>query len=232
LVPLSAIQILLVLFAFALSVTVETRFLLGLLPSITVLVMALLFLVSSRQALAGIMVIFAFQWITVNRVADSPPREFANRSSWLLSLHSDSNKYEELTRVVQTTSVPRAYNIVAIEDPWLNANSASFFSAKNRLQTGIRSYYTSLGYAQKDTKAALERIAEFHAPFVVTLDEPFQANLPHYLNETTLPVLRVLEHDPNFTHVPFASRQGILIFSRVEVPSAAVASAGATGSNR
>jgi hypothetical protein len=128
-------------------------------------------------------------------------------------LVADATPYTEVVRAVQRTSNFAGYDIVAIEEPWLNANSTAFFAAKNRLDTGVRSYYTSLGYAQKDSSAAMQRIDEFSTRFVITLDAPFQAP-PNFLNVVSQSVLQELKNPEHFAPVPFSSEKGILIFER------------------
>jgi hypothetical protein len=208
-------QIALVLFAFSNGINMDTRFLLPLLPSIATLVMALSSLLP-RPALVGLATLFAWQWVSAHKVAAGEAPPSASRSPYLTGKHRDPSRYEELTRLIQATSRESSrYSIIGIEKPWFNANSASFFAAKGRLSSGTRCYYTSLGYAEKDTRAALQRVDELRAAYVATLDEPFQAQPADFLNRVSLPVLREIENDPRFSRVPFESRQGIVLFQRV-----------------
>src|SRR5207249_4122446 len=112
---------------------------------------------------------------------------------------------DEVARAVRLSDSPGHYNIVAIEEPWLNANSASFFAAKQSLKTGARGYYTSVGYAQEDTGAAMRRIEEFQAPYVITLDESHQSSTPNFVNVVSSRVLERMRRDSRFTQVPFDS---------------------------
>jgi hypothetical protein len=137
----------------------------------------------------------------------------SHQSQWLLTPEFDRSHYDDLTRVVSMTSdAAERYDIVAVESPSMNANAAAFFAAKNRLRTGVRSYYTSLGYAESDFGAAMRRIEEFRPRYVITVAEPYQAGLPGFLNVVSLPVLRDLRSDNRFSQVPLTSRNGVLVF--------------------
>jgi hypothetical protein len=212
-VVLSSFQIGLVILTFSLNDAVETRYLLGLLPYVTAIAIVLCSLARYRLVLILLFAACLAQWFTVNRASFEPANTLANQFPWLLPITVESTSYREVEETVQRTSVSPGYDVVAIEEPWINANSLAFFAAKNRLTTGIRSYYTSVGYAQKDPAAAIKRIDEFSARFVITLDEPFQSE-PNFLNLVTLPVLRELKSSQSFMRVPFTSKKGILIFKR------------------
>jgi hypothetical protein len=210
---LSVAQIALILFLFALNDAVETRYLYALLPYIAVVIAALCRAIPSRAVQALVLVACAAQWGVVNQASFALTPVLTNQFPWLNPIVTDATAHGELSRAIRRTSIFPGYNIIGVEEPWLNLNSAAFFAAKNRLDTGVRSYYTSLGYAEKDTSAALKRIEDFSARFVITLDEPFQST-PDFLNLVTLPVLRELKSSQRFARVPFSSEKGIVIFER------------------
>jgi len=216
----SGAQIALVLLAFAFNDNVETRYLYGLLPYVTIIVAALYSVARYRTVQALVLVACLAQWVVVNRASFDLTPVLANQFPWLNPIVRNPTAHQELSEVVRRTSTFAGYNIIAIEEPWLNANSAAFFAAKNRLDTGVRSYYTSVGYAQKDASAAMQRIEEFSTRYVITLDEPFQGT-PNFLNVVSLAVLNELKGGERFTRVPFRSEQGILIFERQSRASAA-----------
>ena len=58
---------------------------------------------------------------------------------------------------------------MGVEIPWFNANSASYFSAKQMLKKKFRCYYTSLGYAEKDVNKAWQRLFNFKINYFITL---------------------------------------------------------------
>jgi hypothetical protein len=210
---LSVIQIALVLFAFARGDVVEPRYLSALLPYVTAVIIILCSLARYRAVQVLVLAGCLTQWMTVNRASFELTPVLGNQFPWLLPIVTDSTAHREVSELIRRTSVFSGYNIVAIEEPQLNANTAAFFAAKNRLTTGVRAYYTGLGYAQKDSSAAMNRIEELSARFVISLDEPFQPS-PNFLNLVSLAVLRQVRSSGRFAPVPFPSQKGILIFER------------------
>ena len=208
---LSVIQAGLLLFAFSLNITVEPRVLYAMLPCVVILLVQLLVFVP-RIALVALLALGAAQWIVVNGASLGLTERLANQSQWLVALQADSSQYDELSRVVNLTSdVGERYNIVGVEYPWLNANSAAFFAAKERLKTGTRSYYTSLGYAEKDVDVAMRRIEELKTRYLITVSEKYQSE-PNFVNVVPLPVLERVRRDSRFTQCAFPSERGVVLF--------------------
>jgi len=208
---LSAIQTGLMLLVFSLNITVDSRYMYALLPCASILFMQICDFLP-REALSALIALGAVQWALVNCLSLGIAFPLQDQSNWLHAIYSDRTQYDEISRAVRLTDSPGRYNIVAIEEPWLNANSASFFAAKQSLKTGARGYYTSIGYAQGDIGAAMRRIEDFQARRVITLDEPHQSSGPNYFNLVSSPVLERMRSDSRFTQFPFESRAGIVIF--------------------
>ncbi len=216
---LCALQMALLLLLFSANDMVEARYMYALLPCVAILFMTVCARVPIRGALVALIALCVFQWIAANRTTLGVGSPLANQSAWLLRVDSDPARYDELTHMVQVTStIPYRYNIVGVEEPWLNANSAAFFAAKGRLRTGVRCYYTSLGYAEKDVGKALRRIDELQTHYFITLDEPFQRAPPNFVNIVSLPVLRELKGSSRFKRVAFGSQNGVQIFERTSDP--------------
>ncbi len=158
---MSLIQVALLLLVFSMQIEVEPRFMYALLPCVIILLMQILVFIP-RQAVATLVALGCAQWVIVNSISLKLTHNLSEQSQWLVPLQRNNSQLEELSRVVHLTSdLMEHYNIVGVEYPWLNANSAEFFSAKERLRSGKHNYYTSLGYAQKDVNEAMRRIEEF-----------------------------------------------------------------------
>jgi hypothetical protein len=209
-----AAQIVLVVFVFALNDNLEERLLFALLPYIAIVFVLVSSAARYRVVHVLVFVACAAQWATVNRACFAPAPVLTNQFRWLNPIVTDITAHQEFSEVVRQTSVFAGYNIVAVQEPWLNENSAAFFAAVNRLHTGVRSNYTSVGYAEKDPSAAMKRIDGFAARFVITLDEPHQPS-PDFLNVVSLEVLHDLKSSQRFRPAPFPSRTGIVIFERM-----------------
>jgi hypothetical protein len=222
---LAALQIPLVLSVLATTIIVEPRFLYALLPAVVIVFVQLCAFLPARL-LVAVLVACGAQWAVVNAESLAITGRITHQFQWLSTPEFDGSHYDDLTRVVRLTSdADGRYNIAAVESVWMNANSAAFFAAKNRLRTGVRSYYTSLGYAESDSGKAMRRILGYRTRYVITLAEPFQTGLPAFLNVVSLPVLGEMRNDIRFVQVPFTSRNGVLVF-RVQDGQPADAAAG------
>jgi hypothetical protein len=222
---LSIVQVASLLFLFSTSIAVDARYAYAMLPCLTIVFMTLCAALP-RKALVAMLLLCGVRWAIVNHAAFAPGTELENQSEWLYQPHRDRGDFEDLTRVVHLTStLADRYSIIAVEDPRLNANSAAFFAAKNRLITGVRSYYTSLGYAERNLEAAMRRIEDFHVPYVITLATVSQEESPNFVNVVSRPVLERIEHDSRFTLLPLFGEGSILVFRFSPTSIAPVATA-------
>jgi hypothetical protein len=54
--------------------------------------------------------------------------------------------------------------------------------------------------------------------YFVGADADRQPIPPDFLNQVSVPILKRVMADPNYTRVPFPSHLGILVFRRVDAP--------------
>jgi hypothetical protein len=210
-----------VLALFSSQVNEENRYLLPLLPSIAICLMWMLSL--SVRFHPGTLACFllAIQFGVTTAQALNLTSADPNVSYWLQPYSSDATARTELSELIRMTSEPGTelrYNIVGVELPWLNANSLDYYAVKGRLETGRRSYFTSLGYAETDIEKAWTRLVQIGIVYFVSLEEDKQPNPPDFVNRVTLPALRRVVSDPGFARVNFPSRLGILLFRRIDGP--------------
>jgi hypothetical protein len=212
---LSTLQIGALLLLFSTNDAVEARYLYPMLVLLAVILMSVCAPIESRTVLASLFLVCALQFAVVHRVALGFAAPLANQFTYLRGPQDDWTQYREVERLVRMTSVAAGrYNIVGVENLWLNSNTASFFAAKNRLGTGVRSYYTSLGYAQKDITAAVERVEALNTMYYITFDERFQSSAPDFLNQASLPMLRYVSTAPRFVQSAASDASGVVIFRR------------------
>jgi hypothetical protein len=212
---LSALQIGLLLLVFSSNDAVESRYIYPMLVFLAVILMSFCAPITWRAPFVVMFALCGLQFAVVHRVALGAAGPLASQFPYLTKLHADWGQYRELERVVGITSTATGrYNIIGVEEPWLNANTASFFAAKHRLHTGIRSYYTSLGYAQTDVAAAVRRVEDLNTMYYITLDERSQSAAPDFLNLASLPMLEHVRTDPHFERVSASNATGVLIFRR------------------
>jgi hypothetical protein len=138
-------------------------------------------------------------------------------SNWLLPNESDPSRSEDLMRVIALTTTDAnkfRYDIVGVEVPWLNANSAAFYAAKYRLDVGYRCYYTSLGYAETNVDAAMKRMDEINILYFVSIAPDFVPKPVDFVNRVTIPVVERVESGGPWLKVPFPNYNHIIVFRR------------------
>jgi len=210
---LSTLQCGLLLLIFSASVTVDARYMYAMLPLLLVVIMCFCAQIKSRVMFVVIFVICLLQFSTVHSVALGAASTLIQQLDYLAKPYDDRSRFSDVQGIVGLTStVSGRYNIVGVEEPWLNANTVSFFAAKHRLDTGIRSYFTSLGYAQSNVAGATKRLDDFKVMYYITLDEKSQTIPPNFLNTVSLPMLNYVKMDSHFEQVGPPSSNGVLTF--------------------
>ena len=212
---LSALQCGLLLLTFSSNDAVDPRYMYPILALLLLIVISLVRAVTSRWLLAIVFAVCGLQFVHVQRAALDTGVAAANPFNWPMKPFQNPSRYRDVERVVRMTStVTGRYNIVGVEEPWLSANTLSFFAAKHRLDSGVRSYFTSLGYEQNDISAAVKRVEDFDPMYNITLAESCQSKPPNFVNLVSLPMLRHVQADPHFALVSGPSANGILVFRR------------------
>jgi hypothetical protein len=213
----AAAQLLLVLVALVSSINEETRYLLALAPTLSLLVVWISDALRVRWIAAGLAVALGAQWAVVNArqlgLAGAPGRTY-----WERPPVAAAAAIEELARVERTTCRPAdggRWIMTGIDLDWLNYVTLTFYSSKAQLDRGYRCTYEYLGHAQKDPEEGYRRIRRIRAPFFVSLEERAMPKPPDFLNVAALAVLERVEQDPGFARVPLESRSGIVVFERV-----------------
>lgn len=212
-------HIVLVLTTFSVNINQENRYLLPLLPSLAVIFMWCLTFVKMRLALVLLGVLFIGQWAYVESQAFGLVPPDNRMSYWVLPVERSNEAMNELTQIVELTCTPRAhrrYSIIGVELPWLNFNSMSFYAEKWKQETKLQCYYTSLGYAEKDTAKAWKRVNDFNIEYFVSIEESALSHPPNFVNEVSLPILQKIRADHRFTQLPYDSKLKVVVFRKNE----------------
>ena len=209
-VVISLLQIVLLLVSFSSTITIDSRYMYALLPFVATVFMQVCASVP-RGAQIALLIISIAQWTAVHAAASLPacrasPEQFR-------PMEPDRALYDEVSKVVRLVSEgPEHYNFVAVEEPWLNANSLDFFGAKEQLARGARTYFASPGYAQKDTDAAIRRIDEFHSRYRDYAPPGIPEYHPNFLNArrhcpycSVLAAIRILQNCRSKTAMAWSS---------------------------
>ncbi|HEY7314159.1 MAG TPA: glycosyltransferase family 39 protein [Gemmataceae bacterium] len=210
---LAALQVAILLVAFAFTINEDTRFLTAVAPAVAVLLMWAVANVPVRAAGVVFATAALAQWGFVHAITLGVSDWKGH--CWLVPVERDATHAEETARVVRLTSeLADRYNIVGIELPWCNANSLAYYAAKHKLAARRRANYTSLGYAETDVGKALGRIDAINPTFFISLEEGAQPKPPNCLNQVAAPVLAKLQRDERYARLPFLTQFGIVVFKR------------------
>jgi len=215
----AAFHVAAVLVLFSLNINEEPRYLLPLLPSVAILFLWCMSFLQAQWLRIPLFMAFAFQWAFVNAQALDLIAPSGRISHWVKPAREDMEKKGEVQRLTRLTCTPQTANrtnISGIELPWLNANSLSFYMAKDRLGGKVRCYYVSLGYAQKDVAKALARVDSPNIAHYISLEASAHPVPPDFVNQVSLPVLRSIQRDKRFVREGFESRLGIVVFRKTE----------------
>ncbi len=212
------LQVLIVLWGFSLQIPEITRYSLPLLTSALLPIISLLRHASCHSWVAPLtLAIAAAQWGWSHAAplgVPPPPRA----SEWLTRAERDPSYGRELDALIAATTTPASafrYRVNGYETPWLNANTLSFHAAKLRLDSGVRAYYTSLGYGANNAAAAFERIEAMEADFFISVDLAQHDPRPVFMNQVARPVLERVHAGPEFAPTPFSNQHHIVLYRRV-----------------
>jgi len=193
-----------VIVSYSLQPNEETRFLTPLLPILAVLAAWSLGRLATPAATTCVLLLLAANAAIGHLFAHGANPFHLTPSVWLKMANGDEHDRDVLTRSVRATCPPREqsrYTIVGVEYPSLNANSAAFYSAKDRRKQGYRCYYTSLGYAEIDAQRAFARIFALDAAYAITILPSAQPSDDAF-NRTSREVAEKLAADARFTPLP------------------------------
>ena len=214
----SVLHIAAVICVLCFLVVEETRYLLPLVVPLAILQMWTLAQFPDWSLASAWCVLLGGQWVCVFLQAFGGIAPQPTMTHWLIPLNTDSRRSDELTRLVKSTSKPEIQgriNVIGVEYPWLNANSASFYAAKAALSGTPRCYFTSLGYAETDVEAAWTRLLEsIKPPYFISVGEDHRPPSDAF-NAVSLPILERVGTDPSFTRELFDSDFGITVFRRM-----------------
>ncbi len=203
--------------AYSLQKNEETRFLMPLFPIIGLLVAWSLSIVRNKYLSFLFFFGLLINAFIVHALAHGKVDFFGLRSPWLLTVDRNAADKFILTSAVNATckkEIAGAHNIVAVDYPEFNANSAGFYTAKQQYTAAYRCYYTSLGYAETDMHRALDRINSIAPKFILTIEPDKQAS-PNFVNVISLPMAELLAKDPRFVLVSTIGDR-VLIYRKVQ----------------
>lgn len=212
------LQIILVLATFSLSANRENRYLLPLLPYFSLLIGWALLQINKRLVTGVVVMAFSLQLLVSFGQALGIVSPNPQISYWLQPIQPNSHDATVLRAIVSRTCTETGrerYSVVAVNLSWLNDHAASYYASKQRLQNGVKCYYSSIGFAQTDLKEAEKFVKAVNPLYIVTVD-PKLHNIPSGpFNRVSEDVLkRVLASDEVYLGPSLAADPGVLIFYR------------------
>lgn len=181
----------------------ETRFLVPLVPDLAVLLAWSVRAPALRPIGAVAALAFAIQFAMVAAQSLGWPISTAT-SAWLLPVKPDRSDRITLQGLMLASCPPSAMNrinVVGPEYPQLNANSMAFFSAKERLKSGYRCSYTSLGYAESDVGRALARVKDMHTHDIILPRASSLPTSPDPFNKALVGTQTAVASSPDFSKI-------------------------------
>lgn len=198
----------------ATQINEETRFLVPFAPafgilsgwSLTVLRFRLLAAIALAAGLANTAVGFAYAF-GANPLGVTP-------TPWLRVVNPDPGPDRLLAEAVSrscTSDVAGHIDFVGVEFMHFNANSASYYSARQQARGAPRCYYTSLGYAESDLQRALARFESTKPGNFVTLRPELHEKPVNFLNRIDVAFLEAIRRDPHYRQVTGADPRLIVL---------------------
>jgi hypothetical protein len=193
----------------------DSRYLMPVLPMIPIVLAWSIETLGSR-ILSGLMCLGLAVNAAVVNVAPFGPDPYRLREyPWMIALQRDRNDKALLERIVNVTCRPENadhHNVIAVEYPYVNFNSADFYSLKERLTSGYRCHYHAVVSGVNELKNAIERVKSISPDYVVTV-VPEKQFKPDFLNLVSREFAEYIAGSPEYALVE-RMNDYVLIFRR------------------
>jgi hypothetical protein len=217
-----------VLVLFASQANTETRYLLGLVPCIAILVAIVIDASGSRNLVVAVAVVAGFEF-GLGELQSFGQTPIASMSDPRLTAPSSETPFaRELNDVVDQTCTPGSswkINMVGADYPWFNHNTLEMLAFERYRLSGLRCYYTALGYAEKDPEVAWKRLQQFLSPYYISIDYGDKANpLPAAqqsliapsdpFNVVNIAIFNRVRASKSYDVVPGSRRSGVIVLKQ------------------
>jgi 4-amino-4-deoxy-L-arabinose transferase-like glycosyltransferase len=211
--------------AFSLQINEDRRFLMPLIPLVSILVAWSLATIRRSAILALVMAALTSNAVVTGVYAHGgdvfyliPPYGALTPQLWRLPVQPEPGDKLMLTAAVRASchqETVRQPNFVAIDYPNVNVNSANFYSEKERTVTGLRCFYMNYGTFQTDVQQALNLIERVGPAYVLTVAPGKQLPVDS-INAVARLVAEHIAHDARYELVSDVEDY-ILIYKRARV---------------
>jgi hypothetical protein len=209
-------QIVMILAFFSMNIIVEPRFLEPIVPAFAIaFIVAATCLPKWANLFLTSAILAQFAYVQEISFGVRPASPFV--SGWVGPIERDpERKLIMRDTVALTCDRPQEsalYKVIGVEYPYMNANTAAFYSAVRGIRRGWRCQYTSIGYAQKDVGAALARLDDLNADYFISVPSQYQQSI-NFLNVVSGQVLERIEASNQFVKVPVSFSDKVVILWR------------------
>ena len=221
----AVVQISIVLTVFSLNANREVRFLLPLLPYVSLLVSWGATRLDARRATIAVMVMCLVQFTAVH----GESLRFTSRNLPFVAPIRDDREARTVDAIVSRTCpdsraqgeghVDRYWNIVGDSRPWLNENTLGYAASKKfAIEHRVRCAYTGIaGYFDADVNAGWNRVLSLKPHYYVATDPDIYPvpddKVSQALDKLNLPLLNKVETSGSFALEPVLREDpGVMIF--------------------
>ncbi len=222
---IAALQLALVLCVFSLSPTKDTRYLLPVLPYVSLLICWGVAQINKPMLASVVILIFSVQLVSTYGQAFGLVQ--VTSQAWLQLPNRDRKNATVLNSVVVRTCAktgPRYWNTFGIELPWFNRESAGYYAAKSLApHNRLGCYYGTVRVFFSDVDAVWNDMLSLNIRYYITMrpdPNPVASDWHSQLvNQNYRPILEKVESSPLFELEPAVIEDpAVLIFHRRESP--------------
>jgi hypothetical protein len=210
-------QILMILAFFSSNIVVDERYIEPIVPALAVALIAMAAgLPKWANVLLTTVIVTQFTFVQAISFGVWPSSPLV--SQWVRPIERNPARKLTMGDVVDfTCSKPEEsafYKVIGVEYPYMNANTADFYSAVRGITRGWRCPYTSIGYAQKDAGAAMARLDDLNADYFISVPRQYQQPI-NFVNVVSGQVLERVEASNQFIKVPVNFSDRVVMFRRL-----------------
>jgi hypothetical protein len=222
------LTIAIVLILFASQPNQEVRYLLGLIPFLAVAIAVVIDSSGFRPIVVATAIVVAFEFVLV-QLQSFGETPIASLSYYRLIAPTGETRFaKELNSVVDRTCTPESagkINMVGADYPWFNHNTIEMIAFERHAESGLRCYYTALGYAEQSPEVAWKRVQEFDSPYYISVDYGNRSNpLPNAeqlliapsdpFNVVNTTVFNRVKSSGTYKVVPGSRESGVVVLQR------------------
>jgi hypothetical protein len=192
----SFINIITVLSVFSFSANEDVRFLLPLLPHVSVLIAWSLFQLNGKIITIFVVVIFSIQLISVH-LQSLGIIHFLNLP-YVTTLEADPQKVINIEKLVQKTcSSNRITNsFIGLDQDWLNGNTFNYFATKKLKKIELPCTYIYPDQAETDISKAWQKLLSSNINYFISVKPSLIPNNP--FNQVSLALLQKVKNSSDF----------------------------------